>query len=761
MKFVVICFTLLLLQASANEGIHNLSLVVMAPFPDNITTGWSAGPALIPAARIAAEEINNSTEILPNFNLQLIESDSGCGATTKVGISFLKDIYENKDHQVVGIIGPGCSGAALRVSGITSKPQVSLIHVTPSATSPELEDEHRNTTYATISSALSYVESFLALMELNGWNRIATMQDIERLYFKQTHSKFLDFVKDSPNFTLADTLSIITGERSIIPLESLKTAKARVVMVFAGSDAARKLLCYAYHRNMTYPNYQWIFHDRTYGQLVTDVASFRVNDEVDKVTCSRENMTTATNGVILNQFQLEPENKDVFLPLFQKTYNKYYNEDYMEELKEYKKDRKLAEDISPNVYGNSYHDAVWSMALALHNASLVGVDLKSYHHNKNNDTMIIANALSTVRFDGISGPISFRSETRSVASVINILRLAENESEAISLGTFDRTRERKLIVKSEEGFINDTYQVTYIRIHTALGSFVILLTLVFLVFVFAFQIINIIWYHQSSIKATSPNLTHLIFSGCYLFSIFVILYSVIEMSDRVSTERNSTVIFSVACNTMVWCLLLGYSLIFGTVCAKAWRVYRLFKHFRNKSPTGLLSDNALVMLVILLLLLDSIICISWNVLDPLTIRAVESSNTADGGAYEFQCTCRFWNYWIGSIVAYKGILIISLMVISILNRRIKRKNFQHTRNTNLLIYSVTMMGGVGIPLYFLLRNGSIYSGYMIFSIILLSTVVICCLTLFLPPVLLIVRRNQRNSSVSELRKFSLISLILE
>jgi len=45
-----------------------------------------------------------------------------------------------------------------------------------------------------------------------------------------------------------------------------------------------------------------------------------------------------------------------------------------------------------------------------------------------------------------------------------------------------------------------------------------------------------------------------------------------------------SVLYAVSCNTFTWCLAVGYSLIFGTVCAKTWRVYRIFHHFRNQSP---------------------------------------------------------------------------------------------------------------------------------------------------------------------------------
>ena len=100
-----------------------------------------------------------------------------------------------------------------------------------------------------------------------------------------------------------------------------------------------------------------------------------------------------------------------------------------------------------------------------------------------------------------------------------------------------------------------------------------------------------------------------------------------------------------------------------------------------------------------------------------------------------ECTCQHVTSWVIVICLYKGAIAITLVALSILNRRIKRKDFRHTRKINILIYGIMMMVGVGMPLYFLLNHISIYIGYIILSTILLSTVFLSILTLFLPPVL--------------------------
>ena len=708
---------------------HNISLIVMAPFPDALTEGWDRGPALAPAAIVAACEVNNNTNILPGFNLKLIIADDGCSVTSKVTISFLRDIFENKDNQVVGIIGPGCSGTALRVSDFTSRHEVSLIHVTPSATTPQLEDGKRNTTYATISSALSYVQSFIEIMEYNNWENIATLQDEARSYFKQTHSEFLKRV-DNSRIIFTESLFASEGE-SVIPLDSLKDSQARVVMVFAGGDIASQLLCSAYHKDMLYPNFQWIFHDRTQKQLVTNVTTFKVSDT--NMNCTEEVMKIATNGVILNQFHLTQENQNATLPYLQKTYEQY-NEDYLNELERYV-EREGFDNDSPIDYGNSYHDAVWAMALALHNASMNGVDLKTYTFNRNNDTKEIAKHLSRVNFDGASGPIAFQRDTRSSQTVINIKQLLKGEDQLV--GTFDRSREERLKfdTTNKNMFISDVYERRDEKIHIALGILTILVTVFLILFMALLQIANTFWYNYHSIKATSPNITHLVFSGCYLFSIAQLILTV--QNTFTFSPRINSVLYSVLCNSFSWCFILGYSLIFGTICTKIWRVYRLFRHFRNARPGHCLGDNSLVMFVTILLFMDVAICLTWNLLDPWIINITEAPSTKGTPTLfvHSECHCDHETTWVIAISLYKGMIMILLVVLSIMNRRIKRKDFQHTRKINTLIYGITMLTGVGLPLYFLLQRLSIYIGFVVFSSILLSTVVLSIATLFFPPVL--------------------------
>ena len=752
--FRIVTFSLLVCKLSA--GLHNISLLILAPNPtkpgqpDFVGNGWQAGPALYPATRLAVQHINADPTVLPEFRLQYIEADTACAATTQTAISVVRDVFQDRQNQVVGMIGPGCSGAALAVSNLVVRDDFSLVHITQGNT-PELEKSTRINTFASISSALFYVESFIALMKRNKWKQIATLVDISRAYFRQTHLRFTQRVKENGYELLTSNSLVSAGNTAVIPLTPIIDSKARIIFVFAQRPVASRLICAAYHKKMRYPDYQWIFHDRKDSDFFTDISTFSSDSTIN---CTKEQMYAASRGIILNRFNLITENETIILPQLNRSYDEYKQE--------YDKIAKESFN-SPRftTYANSYYDAVWAFAFALHEASRNGLDLKTYRYGHSNETSLIRDALFQIVFSGMSGKICFRNRTRSPRTSINIYQL--NNAIETLIGKFDgsaTTLEEKLRFIVPGDFIEDRYTRRYDSVNTVFGAAIIILTLVLAFVIFLLQMANIFWFNYHSIKATSPNINHLIFSGCYLFMIAIMILTV-QTAFTSDTSTMHVLVNSILCNTLTWCFCLGYSLIFGTVCAKTWRVYRLFKHFQNESPGMCLGDDYLIFHVIILLAVDIVICTAWNVLDPWIHRDIPDQFPTQIGQQPIliirsECICQHTVNWISSMVGYKGVVTLALVILSILNRKVKRKNFQHTKNINILIYGTILAACAALPLYFLLRHISIYIGFILLFLILMSTLVLCLIVIFLPPVLPVLKLKLMNNNGDKRTSFSKI-----
>lgn len=717
---------------------QELYLVLMAPYPaENPANNpsWVAGHVVGPAVQLALDEINNRSDILRDYKLVLIETDTACSGKYNVRKAIL-DILLSDKH-IVGIVGPGCSGAATAVAEQILRPRYSLIAITPSATSPYLEREEYINTFATISSSTAYVKVFRKLMLLNRWKGVSVLYDDKRSYFLETFRRFSERVSRS---YIAFESPVHNGKNEkFFPLREIKDSEmvnGRVIFSFAAGGTARIMMCLAYHFEMTYPTYQWVFHDRTIPDLLDVGDRITFNYDGINYSCTQENMVKAIKGILLVQYNLRPNNEEIITPTGKNFSD--FRANYITVLEQ--RNITDATDSLLN-YGNTNYDAAWAIALAL-NRTTTSLNLTTYRYGQPSITEEIRNHLYKVHFQGASGAIQFDNETRSTVTNINVFQVqtpnsdsgCKHETYQVRVAFFNGTLNDIIILPgmSSSAFINDTFDRLPLYIHLSLGIIVILIALALLGCAGILHTANTVWYRYRSIKATSPNISHLIFSGCYLLGISIIIFAAQH------TFEWSQLVYSVMCNAFRWCLIMGYTLIFGTVLAKVWRVYRLFKHFRNKSPGCLVSDNALIVFVILLLFVDFFICILWDAFDPFLrtdhIETRTQINKIPSLLIRSKCMCRYFDLWLAVIGTYKGTIALLLVVFSILNRKIRRRDFQHTKKINILIYSLTMMGGVFFPLFFLLNNSDIHISFIILCFMLSIAVLMSCLVLFLSPV---------------------------
>ena len=96
-------------QGARGMSVWPLNIVVLAPLPDrDYDPAFDQGHSLIPAVQLAVEQINNRTDILPGFYLNIQLRDSGCDKATKTAVSVvsvLRNLLVLRNGPL-GIIGP-------------------------------------------------------------------------------------------------------------------------------------------------------------------------------------------------------------------------------------------------------------------------------------------------------------------------------------------------------------------------------------------------------------------------------------------------------------------------------------------------------------------------------------------------------------------------------------------------------------------------------------------------------------------------------
>lgn len=76
---------------------------------------------------------------------------------------------------------------------------------------------------------------------------------------------------------------------------------------------------------------------------------------------------------------------------------------------------------------------------------------------------------------------------------------------------------------------------------------------------------------HSYVKQSSPYVNIMIIAGAVILYVTVILFGVDEniASDSIVNDL---------CHGRVWLSVIGFSLLYGTMFAKAWKIYHILKH---------------------------------------------------------------------------------------------------------------------------------------------------------------------------------------
>ena len=123
------------------------------------------------------------------------------------------------------------------------------------------------------------------------------------------------------------------------------------------------------------------------------------------------------------------------------------------------------------------------------------------------------------------------------------------------------------------------------------------MTVLELVVLITLHVLTIKYRFSQSVKASSPKLSLLNFIGCYLiiFTLFLYMFRSYLLFDDYTT------VF--LCNlTWAWLLPISFTLAFGTVAVRTWRLHRIFTHYLN--PGRFIADHYLMAFVFILLGVD-------------------------------------------------------------------------------------------------------------------------------------------------------------
>ena len=711
---------------------HTLYFLSMLPYPDpepSLNPSISDGPDLFPAVQLAVDHVNNRSDVLRDYHIELIETDGGCDISSKALISLVSQLFYS-DKQIAGIIGPSCSESAEAVGALSRRSEIALLSIHLGSSPLLVNRDLYHYSVGIEQSPNSYVAALIALVEYAQWTKVAAVYSDELLVDITLYSLFEREVR---NRSVEIAFSSETSERSI-PYQQLRDSLSRVFIAFIRPDVATKMLCVAYHNGLVSPTYQWIFTDGFTRQSVQFYYRLR------HYNCSEDDIDLASDGaVVLNSMAaiMLSDGNTVGGPA------ENVLEEYGTLWREYNchgHNKTNTSAPSGGVYVKLMYDSVWAMALAL-NSSLEtlqekNMSLTNYTYGQSSATEVILEHLyRQVEFNGLSGRTSFESSSGFTKRSSYYLQYRNGSS--VIAGVYSPST-ASLSNLSLELVLDKETVVESVSFSEAICFIVVVIVTSFLV---AFlHILNTVYENYKTIKASSSRLNHFAYVGCYCILLALLVYTIVE-----AFSTSPLIATTVLCNFIPWLISIGFSLVFGTAIVKTWRIHKVFFELELQRGPWILKDHFLSVFVLSLTAIDVVVCILWSSVDPLHLQNSTALKFVPEGVVVNQvCTSNYVWVWSLLLLGYKLVLQVVGMLLSLWTSGIEKENFK-TRNIKYFIpLSFILILTASVPISLVSTRNDISNvniHYTILCVVVIALVYLCWGLLFLPPVLPLLREK--------------------
>lgn len=669
---------------------------------------------LLPSAVIAMEEVN---KIMKGYHLQLNVRDTDCNrffATNEL-IQKLKDVRRSNSSLLLGVFGPGCLDVTTALSPLAHAlllPQVSYANDTnvPVITSEERRERFPDL-FQMVRNVYHTTKTALRVLKFFEWTeQVGFIHDDDLIYTK-TVEQLVSSSDDG--FVLGDQQSNVTiqipeglfvrlvaGEKMDIISNFMGSVRRNLIRVIAGlvsADSACKLVCEAKQGTIPGDGFVFVFIGAYQPQWWTNTAS-----------CPCTLKASDVESVLVISSQVKDAVSDTPLELGNTL--SQLKQSYIDRLNRWCPE---TVDTKPNAFFATTYDALLALGLAINN-SLPVID-SSLRDGYGNSTTVqyntsevyqtIVNSLANTSFTGASGRVTFNSIGERVG--VDVIEQIQDGNPTL-VGVFTSATGTLDISKSKLRWPGDggtpqlypevrqktaTVAVLVITAIVTLGSNIY--TIVLMVFVIRHRT------HRIFI-ASGQRLNYIVFAGAY--TAFGTIYIFLVFESSLGAEM-PTALFTFFCIVRLYMIMMGFTLTFGTLFVRAWRIYRIFNNpfiARRKY-----TDTYLILIVGCLAVIDIFLVTVFVSVDSYG----RSVSRADPDYDTFtECTylgCFSDRYFlIGTLMlaTYKVLqMLLFIFVVSLVRRGvIERKIYDDSKFLAIALYVTAVVFLIGLPLQVLL-----------------------------------------------------------
>ncbi|XP_038049616.1 gamma-aminobutyric acid type B receptor subunit 2-like [Patiria miniata] len=683
---------------------------------------------------LALNDINQHEDILVDYELQLYVNHTNPQTPTlpnsgNADYIIYSNFYDGPDRAMPFLLGgfysEECSVLCRAVA------RFNVIEITYGAVAPSLSDRTECPTfYRTVQSASQQNVPRLRLLNKYQWDRVAIIR-----YSNLVFSSVMESLRDLLN---EHNVSIVANEMfeddPANHVAYLKERDARIIIGLFWDAQGRQVFCEAYKQGLYGARYVWIL--RGIGYFAPDWA---IAPDPD-ITCTADEMKQAVEGVIVTNWQFLPNNQDEAVTgrtpsNFLETYNEY------------------AGNVSFGDAGSLSYDAVLTAALVLNKSieplKLVNKTLEDFTYGDKEMQQIFMEVMDDLYFVGVSGPISFSEDgdrvgqfrieqiTDGFARTVGYFLSHDDRFEWIDGGIHfasgkpphdEIRREERLVIISPSAFV---------AICAMCGLGIVLAC--------ALLIFNIALRKQRIIKLSSPNINNLIIMGSLMTYISVILNGLDR--EKVGAENMDHV-----CRAQLWMLSLGFTLSFGSMFSKTWRVHSIFMN--KKLEKKAVKDYQLVTMVGVFIALESVYLGGWEIKPLVAVLSdYEAQATIEKDLMLIPVVQRCHRHgvtdisWLAGVYIFHGIQLVFGLFLAYETRNVTIPALNDSKNIGMSVYNVFILSCVGAIFSLLMDPLKTQTIFLVTSLCVLVSTTTTLLIIFTPKIIDVIR-NPGGSKVT-------------
>ncbi|KAL5457081.1 hypothetical protein EMCRGX_G034319 [Ephydatia muelleri] len=680
----------------------------------------------VAAVQLAIDTINNGS-VLNNYNANLTSTlNAQCQQSPKSQLDAFYAFATASPAKMTAVIGGGCPAVTESTAALSS--YLNLLQISYDTGAISLSNINFIRTYPSDEHLIDIVSS---VAQYYGWKKIHLITQDETLF---TDVSLL--LKQAINSSEAIVQSKDTQISEIFPVET------RIFVLNMYPLIARRVLCYAVQQNAAgvdpshyYVQYVWItlgwYPQQWWTRAVTPDSQYTDTFTV----CSDAALEAMLHWALAINHRPQP------LDTTGKTDVNYTSAQFQKLIagsgtSEYF----FQTSVAPFAY-----DAVFALAFAVKS-----VDKMNIIPNASNFTTYLRNEMLKLNFTGISGPVTFDGNGTRIQTSLQVFKyrsyagsvvcgtaLSNGYFERVAIGTVTNGTFKYITCESNQtvwgSLIPPDGSRTIGFIVVAFPLFIVyaILTSLGILFAIICALFNLINRNHKIVRLTSPDLNYVIVLGVSLMLFSIYLYCISSSDFTLQT---------IVGKIRLWTQAVGFSLCFGTILAKVWRVYYIFHNPSavKKTPP---KDWQLFLFVMALIVIDIVFLTIAQLVDDYTAKKSLDLEMPSNSRNENNVLATFYyveirgdheKIWKTLLYAFKGLVQATAFGLAVATRKVHIKVLNDAKYIAAIIYTTTILLLISVLGLFVLSGKYMNAFAGVFSMCLMIVCYVVLTFLFIP-----------------------------